>query len=753
MRNSKGESEPFACMVPTPPLDPDKVCLTLEEEELLGGRDGFVPPPQLLLTGACSRLRGVTLGSVRRAAEAADLRVTLSVIEELVEGVELTAAHEQALWGNWGRQVLYVSPAHCRLVDAPNEAAAIRGMIAAVGANLAIRSSLIGFLKLMLVGGDPSPSMFRSVIYHPDRRADLVCIWFYPLIVFSEPDVDVNVDVDVDVDVGAEDACGGGGSDDGRIPFPESGPGGAGAGAPLRPPARRPPKLGFLTFTDAAYSSARQHEGMLRDHMALKYTPNPVTMVDQEGVVVMQNAASASAIGIHGLEARLPGSPRFNYLAELFRSDPDAEEDMHRVTATGQTWSRQLRVSDSAALRKWLELRPGEERWHEVQISRLRDPLRLAPSYIVAETDVTATVLAQRQVDRLHRQQRALLRQILPQQVIDVMLEEESEEDEEAHPPPEEPDLMYPSLRSRGGSFLSPSIIVTSSPIPCSSGSTAAALAAAAATIAAATPVTAAGASSSGFELPGSSALSTPGTTPGATTTGLNTAAAMNIPAGASAGAVLEAGADAATAAAASSEAIGRTLAPLAHHHSSTHWSNRRATGPVDGAGLGPEGAIAGGSGGPGAPRAAGPGADHGHACILHLVMPDGSTQPLDLRADDDDDDDDDADSGSAIQLTRRQVMSLATWHEQVTVLFADIKGFTSMSQQLHPARVMLFLDTLYNAFDLLLDECGCYKVETIGDCYMVCGGLFAQPGGPEGEEMLLGGLDPHHADKVLRFA
>ncbi|GLC49566.1 hypothetical protein PLESTB_000259300 [Pleodorina starrii] len=695
MRNSKGESEPFACMVPTPPLDPDKVCLTLEEEELLGGRDGFVPPPQLLLTGACSRLRGVTLGSVRRAAEAADLRVTLSVIEELVEGVELTAAHEQALWGNWGRQVLYVSPAHCRLVDAPNEAAAIRGMIAAVGANLAIRSSLIGFLKLMLVGGDPSPSMFRSVIYHPDRRADLVCIWFYPLIVFSEPDVDVNVDVDVDVDVGAEDACGGGGSDDGRIPFPESGPGGAGAGAPLRPPARRPPKLGFLTFTDAAYSSARQHEGMLRDHMALKYTPNPVTMVDQEGVVVMQNAASASAIGIHGLEARLPGSPRFNYLAELFRSDPDAEEDMHRVTATGQTWSRQLRVSDSAALRKWLELRPGEERWHEVQISRLRDPLRLAPSYIVAETDVTATVLAQRQVDRLHRQQRALLRQILPQQVIDVMLEEESEEDEEAHPPPEEPDLMYPSLRSRGGSFLSPSIIVTSSPIPCSSGSTAAALAAAAATIAAATPVTAAGASSSGFELPGSSALSTPGTTPGATTTGLNTAAAMNIPAG----------------------------------------------------------AIAGGSGGPGAPRAAGPGADHGHACILHLVMPDGSTQPLDLRADDDDDDDDDADSGSAIQLTRRQVMSLATWHEQVTVLFADIKGFTSMSQQLHPARVMLFLDTLYNAFDLLLDECGCYKVETIGDCYMVCGGLFAQPGGPEGEEMLLGGLDPHHADKVLRFA
>jgi hypothetical protein len=35
----------------------------------------------------------------------------------------------------------------------------------------------------MLVGGDPAPTMFRSVIYHPDRRADLVCIWWVRLAV------------------------------------------------------------------------------------------------------------------------------------------------------------------------------------------------------------------------------------------------------------------------------------------------------------------------------------------------------------------------------------------------------------------------------------------------------------------------------------------------------------------------------------------------------------------------------------------
>jgi hypothetical protein len=42
------------------------------------------------------------------------------------------------------------------------------------------------------------------------------------------------------------------------------------------------------------------------------------------------------------------------------------------------------------------------------------------------------------------------------------------------------------------------------------------------------------------------------------------------------------------------------------------------------------------------------------------------------------------------------------------------VKGFTTMSQQLHPARVMLFLDTLYNALDMLVDECGVYKVRVV---------------------------------------
>ncbi|GIL79146.1 hypothetical protein Vretimale_16683 [Volvox reticuliferus] len=652
------DPEPFVCLLPTPPLDLDKVCLTSEEEEGLGGREDFVPPPSLAITGGWSRMRGVTLNSVRRGGEAGDLKLTLSVLEELSEGAVLTAAHEQAVWGNWCRQVLYVSPAHCRLVDAPNAAAAIRGMIAAVDANLAIRSSLIGFLKLVLLGGDPAPTMFRSVIYHPDRRADLVCIWFYPVLVFDEPVAVTSL-----------------------------------GGPQQQQSSPRPPRLGFLTFTDLSYSAARQHEGMLRDHMALKYTPNPVTMVDEDGIIVVQNAASASAIGIHGIEARFPGSPRFNYLAELFCSDPDAEAEMREITATGRTWSRTLQISSSGVLRKWLELKPGEERWHEVQISRLRDPLRMEPSYIVAETDVTATVLAQQQVARLHRQQQALLRQILPQQVIDVMLAEDSDDTDDEpqlntlHPMAlRDPDLVVmtslpPDI------FTGPFAGKSSSPIPSLDN----------AACASPFPRVSGGADDSRPSSP------------------------QHPP------------------------SFGR---PISHKASV---SNLRICGGAatntDGEKCGGGTAAAtcvGGSAFAGDPR-------HGD-CIL-VIMPDGSTQSLGVHADDDEDDYD-RNSGSEIQLTRHQVMSLATWHEQVTVLFADIKGFTAMSQQLHPARVMLFLDTLYNAFDLLLDECGCYKVETIGDCYMVCGGLFARPGGgPDDSEMLLGGLDPHHAAKVLRFA
>ncbi|KAJ9513961.1 hypothetical protein QJQ45_021029 [Haematococcus lacustris] len=67
-------------------------------------------------------------------------------------------------------------------------------------------------------------------------------------------------------------------------------------------------------------------------------------------------------------------------------------------------------------------------------------------------------------------------------------------------------------------------------------------------------------------------------------------------------------------------------------------------------------------------------------------------------------------------QLSRADVMRLSTWHESVSILFTDIRGFTDMSQQLHPSSVMLFLNHLYSIFDALLETHDVYKIETIGD-------------------------------------
>ncbi len=56
--------------------------------------------------------------------------------------------------------------------------------------------------------------------------------------------------------------------------------------------------------------------------------------------------------------------------------------------------------------------------------------------------------------------------------------------------------------------------------------------------------------------------------------------------------------------------------------------------------------------------------------------------------------------------------------------MFADIVNFTSLAEELTPKEVVAFLDEVFTRFDELAEKHGVDKIKTIGDAYMVAGGL-----------------------------
>jgi adenylate cyclase len=75
----------------------------------------------------------------------------------------------------------------------------------------------------------------------------------------------------------------------------------------------------------------------------------------------------------------------------------------------------------------------------------------------------------------------------------------------------------------------------------------------------------------------------------------------------------------------------------------------------------------------------------------------------------------------------------------EVTVLFADLVDFTASSDRSSPERVVQVLADLFTAFDRLAAGHGLEKIKTVGDAYMVAGGL------PNPR--------PDHADAVAEMA
>lgn len=76
------------------------------------------------------------------------------------------------------------------------------------------------------------------------------------------------------------------------------------------------------------------------------------------------------------------------------------------------------------------------------------------------------------------------------------------------------------------------------------------------------------------------------------------------------------------------------------------------------------------------------------------------------------------------VQRLKRNEKNIAESFGEVTVMFADIVGFTELSSRISATAVVEVLNDIFSAFDHLADRHGLEKIKTIGDAYMVVGGL-----------------------------
>ncbi|NUM34483.1 MAG: response regulator [Candidatus Brocadiae bacterium] len=81
-----------------------------------------------------------------------------------------------------------------------------------------------------------------------------------------------------------------------------------------------------------------------------------------------------------------------------------------------------------------------------------------------------------------------------------------------------------------------------------------------------------------------------------------------------------------------------------------------------------------------------------------------------------------------AEQLKENQIKQdksiIAQYFHEVTVLFADIVHFTELSNSKSPTELVILLNQIFSLFDKLAEQHKLEKIKTIGDAYMIVGGL-----------------------------
>jgi adenylate cyclase len=78
---------------------------------------------------------------------------------------------------------------------------------------------------------------------------------------------------------------------------------------------------------------------------------------------------------------------------------------------------------------------------------------------------------------------------------------------------------------------------------------------------------------------------------------------------------------------------------------------------------------------------------------------------------------------------------AIADSHGEVSIVFADLVGFTQLSRKISPAHLVKVLNTLFSTFDMAADQHNIERIKTIGDAYMAIGGLVRVTGGRDHAE------------------
>ena len=84
---------------------------------------------------------------------------------------------------------------------------------------------------------------------------------------------------------------------------------------------------------------------------------------------------------------------------------------------------------------------------------------------------------------------------------------------------------------------------------------------------------------------------------------------------------------------------------------------------------------------------------------------------------------------GPIAQRLKTSDQTIADGFADVSVMFVDIVNFTHIAEGLRPQQVFAMLNRIFSSFDELAELYGLEKIKTIGDAYMVAGGLNDAPG------------------------